>query len=88
MEPQRWAVIESLYERALELDPAERFKWLQKACNGDGSLLKEIESLLACADAHLSNSAVRPQMGMLWDQMIRELDLDSDKSKDIASVGF
>ena len=85
MEPQRWAVIESLYERALELDPAERFTWLQKACNGDGSLLKEIESLLACADAHLSYSAVRPQMGMLWDQIIRDLDLDSDKSKDIAS---
>jgi hypothetical protein len=81
MEPQRWAVIESLYERALELDPAERLAWLQKACNGDASLLEEIESLLACADAHLSNPAVRPQMGMLWDQMVRDFDVDSDTSK-------
>jgi len=84
MEPRRWVVIESLFERALELDPAERFAWLQKACDGDATLLEEVESLLACSDAHLSISAIRPQMGILWDQMVRDFDVGPDAPKDVA----
>ncbi|MGA9243988.1 MAG: tetratricopeptide repeat protein [Silvibacterium sp.] len=88
MEHQRWAVIESLYERALELDPAERMAWLQKACGGDAALIEEIESLLAFADAHLSNPVARPQMGMLWEQMVRDCDADSDTPKDVVPPDF
>jgi serine/threonine protein kinase/tetratricopeptide (TPR) repeat protein len=82
MEHQRWAVIESLYERALELDPAERMAWLQKACGGDADLFSEVTSLLACADAHLSNPAARPKMAKLWHQLAGDPDIDSRALED------
>jgi hypothetical protein len=69
MEPERWAAIESLYHAALEREPAERSGWLQQACGEDAGLRTEVESLLACADANLSNPAARPEMAKLWDHL-------------------
>ena len=69
MEPERWAAIESLYHAALEHEPAERSRWLQQACGDDAGLRTEVESLLACADANLSNPAARPEMAKLWDHI-------------------
>ncbi len=66
MEPERWAAIESLYQEALEREPAERSSWLRKACGHDGALLEEVESLLAHAAGKLSNPAARPDMMQLW----------------------
>ena len=77
IEPQRWALIESLYQEALEHDPVERSAWLQQACGDDAVLLKEIESLLACADESLSNPAARPDMARLWDHVAGHSDIDS-----------
>jgi hypothetical protein len=54
MDRQRWAEIESLYQDALERDRTERSVWLQQACGDDTDLLREVESLLACADPNLS----------------------------------
>src|ERR1700684_1165154 len=66
MESEGWAAIESLYYGALELDPANRSSWLRQACGDDALLLGEVESLLACADVNLSNSAARPDMARLF----------------------
>src|SRR5580704_1424543 len=66
MEAARWAAIESLYHAALERDPAERPGWLVQACGDDAGLRKEVESLLACAEASLSNLAARPGMEKIW----------------------
>ena len=63
MEHRRWAAIESLYQEALEHEPAERSAWLQEACGDDTVLFKEVESLIACADASLSSPAARPLIG-------------------------
>jgi serine/threonine protein kinase/Tfp pilus assembly protein PilF len=46
MDPQRWQQIEQLYYSALERDPSERGGFLINACQGDGELLREVESLL------------------------------------------
>jgi eukaryotic-like serine/threonine-protein kinase len=67
MEPERWATIESLYHAALEREPAERSLWLRQACGDDLVLLREVESLLACAGANLSNPDARQEMANLWD---------------------
>ncbi len=77
MEPERWAAIESLYQAALERDPAERSLWLRQACSDDAVLLREVESLLACAGASLSNPAARPEMAKLWAQLAGDSDTDA-----------
>ena len=85
MEPQRWAAIESLYQEALEHSPAERSAWLQQACGDDADLLQEVESLLACADASLSNPAARPEMAKLWDHIAGHRETDSEALSDAAA---
>ncbi|HJQ68421.1 MAG TPA: serine/threonine-protein kinase [Blastocatellia bacterium] len=47
MTPERWKKIESLFESALERDPAERAVFLDRECGGDERLRREVESLLA-----------------------------------------
>jgi serine/threonine protein kinase len=84
MKAERWAVIESIYQRALELDPCERPSWFQQACAGDAVLRKEIESLLASADVDLSNHAVRPNMEKLWDHVVEHS--NPDPSKDSSAL--
>jgi len=44
---ERWQQIESLFQEALERDPAERDVWLREACQGDSDLRREVTSLLA-----------------------------------------
>src|SRR5215831_10172614 len=44
---ERWQQIESLFQQALERDPAERNAWLLDACQGDSDLRREVASLLA-----------------------------------------
>jgi serine/threonine protein kinase/tetratricopeptide (TPR) repeat protein len=46
METERWTEIEQLYHAALEFDESERPAFLAKACAGDESLRREVESLL------------------------------------------
>jgi hypothetical protein len=44
---ERWQQIESLFQEALQRDPAERDAYLREACNGDSGLQREVASLLA-----------------------------------------
>jgi hypothetical protein len=47
MTPERWKKIESLFESALERDPAERAAFLDRECGADDEMRQEVESLLA-----------------------------------------
>jgi eukaryotic-like serine/threonine-protein kinase len=47
---KRWAEIERIYHAARELDKSAPPAYLAKACAGDESLRREVESLLAQAD--------------------------------------
>jgi eukaryotic-like serine/threonine-protein kinase len=69
MAPERWITVESLYHGALDRDPTERIAWLRQACGDDAALLAEVESLLACCDASLSNPAARPELSEIWNRM-------------------
>jgi serine/threonine-protein kinase len=44
--PERWSEVKSLFARALEHPPAERWAFLDKACPEDADLRAEVESLL------------------------------------------
>jgi serine/threonine protein kinase len=44
---ERWRVVESLFEAALQRPPAEREAYLREACANDSSLHREVASLLA-----------------------------------------
>ena len=46
MTSERWKQIEALFEQTLELPETERGKFLEKRCNGDEELRREVESLL------------------------------------------
>jgi eukaryotic-like serine/threonine-protein kinase len=46
MSPERWEQITEIYHSAIELEAAARDAFLGKACAGDDSLRREVESLL------------------------------------------
>lgn len=48
---ERWQQIESLFQEALQRDPAERDAYVREACRGDSDLRREVASLLANHDA-------------------------------------
>jgi serine/threonine protein kinase len=47
MTPDRWLQIDSLFDKAIRLDPSERGKWLRSACGGDEELRAKVGELLA-----------------------------------------
>jgi serine/threonine-protein kinase len=48
MRPERWNQIEGLFLQAIELPAKEREGFLDDVCNGDESLRRDLNSLLAC----------------------------------------
>ena len=47
MTPPAWTKVKSIFQDAVELPPAERGAFLERACGGDSSLRAEVEKLLA-----------------------------------------
>jgi serine/threonine protein kinase len=45
--PKQWQQVKELFEAALERGPSERAAFLAQACQGDESIKREVESLLA-----------------------------------------
>src|SRR6516225_1736477 len=50
MTPERWQQVKGLLQEALELAPAQRQAFLDRACSNDDSLRREVESLLSSDD--------------------------------------
>ena len=69
MRPDRWNQIEGLFLQAVELPPQERERFLSEACNGDESLRRELNSLLACdiPETPLVNGSFLPPNSVLTD---------------------
>jgi serine/threonine protein kinase len=49
--PRRWKEIEPIFERALEIPPANAGRYLDEACGGDTELRRAVEALLESARA-------------------------------------
>lgn len=72
MATNRWDEIESIYHSALDHHPAQRTMYLQEACGGDESLLREVQSLL-----DQPHSSTRFLQSAAWDVAAKVL-ADSD----------
>jgi hypothetical protein len=48
MTPERWRLVERLFQEAIDCPAAERRAFLDRVCNGKDDLRREVESLLAC----------------------------------------
>jgi hypothetical protein len=62
MTSEPWKKVEELYHAALEREPGERDAFLEKACAGDGGLLREVTSLLSAderAERFIARSTAR-----------------------------
>ena len=51
MTPEQWEKISEIFHSAAALESDERSRFLEQACKGDQSLRREVESLIAAADA-------------------------------------
>src|SRR3954452_14060072 len=51
MTSDRWKTIEESFHQAMQIPPSERSLYLDKVCQGDGDLRRELESLLSDAPA-------------------------------------
>ena len=48
--PEFWQRLESVFHGALQIEPAERRQYLDEACAGDETLLKQVESLILSSE--------------------------------------
>ena len=65
MTPDRWLRVERLYHAAVALPATERADFLAHACEGDDTLRRQVESLLAhelSAERFLATPAVDPDV--------------------------
>src|SRR5215213_164799 len=73
MNTERWQKIRNLFDAAVELEPGERKKFLEKACAVDEDLRVEVEKLLAsfeAADSFMENPAVAEAAGIFEDEKV------------------
>jgi serine/threonine-protein kinase len=60
MTPERWRQIDTLFDAALGIDPAERSAWLERACGDDHELRAEVGRLLAQDEQAARNGFLTP----------------------------
>ena len=47
LDPNRWQLLDRVFQHAADLPPAERSAYLDQACHGDAALRTEVDRLLA-----------------------------------------
>ncbi|HUP25104.1 MAG TPA: protein kinase [Thermoanaerobaculia bacterium] len=67
MDPERWRLVDRIFESALALPAEQRAALLARECDGDDELRREVESLLAHdgGDDSLEAGAAREAAGLL-----------------------
>jgi serine/threonine protein kinase len=75
MSPERWNKLETVFDAALAVGPAEQQGFLKEACSGDRELQREVESLLAAdlpPDNLLSNGAFELYMKVMAEETLKD----------------
>jgi non-specific serine/threonine protein kinase/serine/threonine-protein kinase len=72
MTPETWARLKELFAQALDIDPAERSRFLTRACGDDASLVAEMKSLLESYEPEDSASIGVPVEGSGYGPRVRE----------------
>jgi serine/threonine protein kinase/Tol biopolymer transport system component len=70
MTPQEWEKVSEIYHTASELDSNDRSAFLEKACDGDLHLRREVESLLA-ADGEAGSFISEPVVGAFASDLLK-----------------
>src|SRR5206468_331886 len=70
MKPERWQKINFLFHSALEREPGQRAAFLDRACDGDESLRKEVEAFIAAHDQ--AGSFIEAPAFAVAEKMIRD----------------
>src|SRR4030095_6647172 len=76
MTPERWQQIDQLYQAALDLDPADRSKFICSACADDAELRREVVSLLKAheqAGGFIAEPALHSAAKLLASQQAKSL---------------
>jgi TolB-like protein/Tfp pilus assembly protein PilF len=73
MSPERFKTLDRLYHDALEVEPEQRADFLQRACDGDVALQREIESLLALTE-DAGDFIQKPAMDIVAQSLVRDLE--------------
>jgi eukaryotic-like serine/threonine-protein kinase len=60
MTPERWQQVKGVLQNVLEIAPPQRAAFLDRTCEGDASLRREVESLLAAGDKGRSSFLQSP----------------------------
>lgn len=71
MNSERWSKVKSLFDRAMELDSAERSAFLEAACGSDAELRRDVESLIVSSessDSFLEQPAAQQMAGAILDR--------------------
>jgi hypothetical protein len=73
---EHWRRLEALFYAALELKPEARTEFLDKSCDGDTALRKEVETLLESAEKpmdFLEKPVLEAAQRMMGDPSLRAL---------------
>ena len=70
MTPEQWEKVSEIFHEASELDGAERAKFLDSQCDGDESLRREVESLLA-ANSKAGSFISEPVAGAFASRLLK-----------------
>ena len=70
MTPEEWEKVSEIYHAASELDGEARTRFLDSCCDGDETLRREVESLLA-ADREAGNFISEPVVGAFAADLLR-----------------
>ncbi|MDQ6653892.1 MAG: serine/threonine-protein kinase [Acidobacteriota bacterium] len=76
MTPEHWQQVKALLEAALQREPGERAAFISKACRGDESLRREVESLIIShgkAGSFIEEPAFKINAEMLADEQTESL---------------
>ena len=78
MTPERWAQVNDVLHRAMQLAPEGRAAFLDGACAGDDLLRREVESLLA-ADEQARSSFLQspPAVGLAKGTRLGDYEIQS-----------
>lgn len=64
MNAENWQQVKQLLDQAIALDPAERRPFLDRTCNGDSELRRELESLLSSHEQAVTGFLNRPAVDL------------------------
>ncbi|MEJ2109586.1 MAG: serine/threonine-protein kinase [Acidobacteriota bacterium] len=85
MDPERWQLMKTIFEKALALDTPQRDDFLKEACDGDNSLKDEIKTLL---ELHDEDSFLEKPASSMFSDLLESEKNSMPPGKELGSYSF